>query len=61
MRRAKTLATFGPALAGHTTPAVPTTTQLHRVVGGPITDIEDTESDGFPRHRDDQLVNEAAR
>lgn len=76
MRRAKIHTTFGPAVAGHTTPAVEdplatgessdapavaTTTQLHRVVGGPFTDLENTETDEFPQHRDDELVDEAAR
>lgn len=61
MRRAKILDTLDPAGAGHITPAAPTTTQLRRVIGGPIAHLENTETDGFPRLRDDQLVNEAAR
>jgi hypothetical protein len=61
MRRAKILATLDPAGAGHITPASPTTTQLHRVVGGAMADLEITEADGFPRLRDDQPVNEAVR
>jgi aerobic C4-dicarboxylate transport protein len=41
--------------------AVPTTTELHRVVDGSITDLETTKAGAFPRLRDDELATEAAR